>query len=160
MAHDLDEVAEPASCFSLARRRAVATLPLLQPLLQPRTPDKQILLTGLEALSSQTPELRKPAALAAKAAREIEKYAWAFPADDTSMCIEVVARAGFDHSAAIIDRLRSALPLARDPDCPAVDKLLAKAFRAAVRDRKADSGVNIEKAALKHARSKLAAKHA
>lgn len=154
--NDLQEVAEPASCFSLAHRRAVATLPLLQPLLQPQTPDKQVLLAGLQALASQEAKLRKPAALAAKAAREIAKYEWAFPADDSS--IEAVARAGFDHSAAIIDRLRSALP--PSSDCATLDKLLGKAFRAAVRERKADAGVNIENAALKHARSKLTIKDA
>ena len=145
--------------FSLAHRRAVATLPLIQARCGAIAP--QTLLDGLQKLASRAPELRKPPELAARAVKELDKYAWAFP--DSALSkelsgVEQVVRAGFDHASAIISRLRSAIQ-ATGTDRAVLDKLLGKAFREAVKARKAAgaSGVNIEQVAVRIARSKLAA---
>ena len=142
--------------FSLAYTRAQANLPLLQAL-HPDV-DQALLLSGLQELAARLPALKEAGALARRAAHENDKYNWAFPDDAlASSSITRVAEHGFSHHAAIVARLRSRLP---DPpeslDRAAFDKLVARSFRAAVKARKRNAAINIEREALKRARTALA----
>ena len=98
--------------------------------------------------------------LAARALHESNKYAWAFPDDAmSSTSIALVASHGFKHADAILARLRRKLgDVQTTLDDAAFDKLVGRAFRSAVKARKAgNASLNIERAALKEARAALQA---
>lgn len=146
----------PVNAFSLAHFRALANLPSLKAL-HPLA-DSQMLLSGMKALAERVPELKAAGALARRAAHEVDKYEWAFPNAEGDSVAHVASH-GFNHAAAILARLRGALPRAPSSgsiDDAQLDKLLAKAFRAAVKARKANAEIDVEHEALKQAQAMLA----
>lgn len=82
---------------------------------------------GLKLLAERHRNLKKPAALAARAMRETEKLYWALPPTvDEDDALQAIASSGFDHARALVSRLHAQLP------DDVSDKHISKAFRKAI----------------------------
>uniref|UniRef100_A0A7S2IH40 Uncharacterized protein n=1 Tax=Haptolina brevifila TaxID=156173 RepID=A0A7S2IH40_9EUKA len=151
-------------CYSIAHRRARRALPLFKEECGDDVQDDTAVEAGLTALGERySRERRTHLTLLKRALHEVAKAEYALPSLKAPHRISLLAQHGFDHSATIVAALRAALGKRGEEDLlrragPGLVRHIRSAFREAVRQKKRDGNIQLDRycvGLLKAAKSAL-----